>query len=64
MGVIHSLDLSIFFNFWFVYSILLEINTSATENISDLWDPVSLVVNVNMVSHDQPLTIAVCVLDH
>ena len=64
MVVIHSLDLSIFFNFLFVYSILLEINTSATENISDLWDPVSLVVNVNMVSHDQPLTIALCVLDH
>lgn len=43
---------------------MLEINTSATEDISDLWDPVSLVVNVNMVSHDQPLTVALCVLDH
>lgn len=43
---------------------MLEINTSATEGISDLWDPVSLVVNVNMVYHDQPLTVALCVLDH
>ena len=64
MDVIHSLDLSVFLNFWFLCSIMLEINTSATENISDLWDPVSLVVNVNMVSDEQPLTIALCVLDH
>lgn len=31
---------------------------------SYLWDPVSLTVNINVVPHEQPLTMALPVLDH